>query len=90
MAAVEVPQACCSESQLALQLLMDRVFKKMIKKRANAMEHLCTHSNALAPLTMGEKSAIRYVTGCVAIKLLKRYRKLSKREQAQFKDRGYQ
>ena len=49
------------------------------------MENICTHSNALTPLTMQEKSAIRYMTGYVAIKLLKRYRKLSKHEQVQFK-----
>ena len=82
MAAVEVPQACCSESQLALQLLMDRALKKLIKKRANAMEDFFTH---LAPLTMREKSAIRYMTGHIAIKLLKRYRKPSKHKQVQFK-----
>ena len=72
MAAIEVPQPCCTESQLAMQLMMDRVLKKMIEKRANAMEHFCTHRNVLAPLTMRERSAIRYMAGFVAIKLLKR------------------
>ena len=85
VAAMEVPQPCCTESQLAMQLMMDRVLKKMIEKRANAMEHLCTHRNALAPLTMRERSAIRYMAGFVAIKLLKRYREPSKHEQVKFK-----
>ena len=68
-----------------MQLMMDRVLKKMIEKRANAMEHFCTHRNVLAPLTMRERSAIRYMAGVVAIKLLKRYKKPSKHEQVQFK-----
>lgn len=63
---------------------MDSVLNKMIKKRANATDHFWTHSND-SPLTMWEKSAIRYLAGCVAIKLLKWYRKPSKPEQVQFK-----
>ena len=68
-----------------MHLMIDRVVKKMIEKRANAMEHLCTHRNVLAPLTMRERSAIRYMAGFVTIKLLKPYRKPSKHVQVQFK-----
>lgn len=85
VAAIEAPQAYkhVLQSQLALQLLMDRVLNK-IKKRANATDHFWTHSND-SPLTMWEKSAIWYLAGYVAMKLLKRYRNPSKPEQVQFK-----
>ena len=61
------------ESQLALQLLMDMVLKKMLKNKADPIEQPC--SSQVIPLNTREKSAIRYMAGYVAIQLLKRYEK---------------
>ena len=72
---IKAPEACCLESHLALQLLMDRVLKKMIENKAKAVKQLS--SVAVAPLTIREKSAMRYMAGYVAVKLLKRYKKPS-------------
>lgn len=40
---IEAPEPCQVESQLALQLLMDRVLKKVLKNKANVVEQL-SHS----------------------------------------------
>lgn len=75
MTMLKAPEPCRVESQLALQLLMDRVLKKMLKNKADAIEQPC--SSEVIPLTIREKSAIRYMAGYVAVKLLKRYEKPS-------------
>lgn len=54
MTAIEVPEPCLVESQLALQLLIDRVLKKMLKNKTNAAEQL-VGSRILAPLTSGRR-----------------------------------
>lgn len=73
MTNLKAPELCQLESQLTLQLLMDRVLKQMLKNKAAATEN--QHSAAVLPLTIREKSAIRYMAGYVAVKLLKKYRK---------------
>lgn len=57
-------------NHLALQLLMDRVLKKMLQNKANATKPTRGVGD-VAPLTVREKSAIRYMAGYVAVKLLK-------------------
>ena len=73
MTVVKSPKPCRVESLLALQLLMDRVLKKMLKNKADAVD--LPNSSEVIPLTIREKSAIRYVAGYVAVKL--RYEKPS-------------
>ena len=75
MTVLKAPEPCQVESQLALQLLMDWVLKKMLKNKADAIEQ--PSSSEVVPLTIREKSAIRYMAGYVAVKLLKRYEKPS-------------
>lgn len=70
-----IPKRLQKETQFALQLIMDRILKKMLENKANAIE---SHKTvAVTPLTMQERSAIRYMAGYVAVKLLKRYKKPS-------------
>ena len=71
MTVLKDPEPCQVGSQLALQLLMDRVLKKMLKNKADAIEQ--PSSSEVVPLTIREKSAICYMAGYVAVKLLKRY-----------------
>ena len=75
MTVLKAPEPCQVESQLALQLLMDWVLKKMLKNKADAIEQ--PSSSEVVPLTIREKSAIRYMAGYVAVKLLKQYEKPS-------------
>ena len=56
----------------------------MLTNKANAMQHLETAAMS-TPLTIQERSAIRYMAGYVAIKLLKRYRKPSTHPELQRK-----
>ena len=72
---MQVPEACQLESQLTLQLLMDRTLKNKLENKAKAHEHPIG-SGAGEPLTMRERNAIRYMAGYVAVKLLKRYKAL--------------
>ena len=46
---------------------MDRVLKKMLKNKADAVE--LPNSSEVIPLIIREKSAIRYMAGYVAVKL---------------------
>jgi len=85
MTELKAPEPCRVESHLTLQLLVDRVFKKMLKNKADAVEQLENTASDVAPLTVREKSAIRYMAGYVGVKLLKRYEKPSTNPQVQLK-----
>ena len=80
---IKTPEPFCLESRLALQLLLDRLLKKMIENKAKAVDQ--RSSVAVAPLTIREKSAIRYMAGYIAVKLLKRYKKPSTHPQVHLK-----
>ena len=67
----------CEESQLVLQLLMDRILKKLLENQAKAVKKY-ESSEPVRPLTSLESNAVRYMAGYVAIKLLKRYQKPTK------------
>ena len=71
MSMANIPKFLQKESQFALQIIMDRIIKKMLANKANSMQH--QETSPITPLTMLERSAIRYMAGYVAIKLLKRY-----------------
>ena len=83
MIELDSPETCRVESQLALQLLMDRVLKKMLENKVNVVT--VNDGGAVAPLTVREQSAIHYMAGYVAFKLLKRYGKPSTHPQVQLK-----
>ena len=85
MTVVKSPKPCRVESQLALQLLMDRVLKKMLKNKADAVE--LPNSSEVIPLIIREKSAIRYMAGYVAVKL--RYEKPSTHPQVNEKHKFF-
>ena len=52
VAAIKVPEQCKVESQFALQMLMDRILKKMLENKANATAQHVTNNKAVAPLSM--------------------------------------
>ncbi len=77
----KIPEAQSQEHQFTMQILLDRILKRLIKSKAQ--KKLDGLSSALAnvqtqPLTMLESNAIRYMAGYVAVSLLRRYRKPSK------------
>lgn len=71
------------EAELVLQLLLDRVFKMMISNLAAKRKHRVPSS--LPPLTMQEKNAVRYMSGYIAVKLLKKYDRRCKNPELQKK-----
>ena len=84
---IKAPESCQVECQLALQLLVDRIIKKMLKNKADAKS--VNEGEPVPPLTIREQSAIRYMAGYVAFKLLKRYGKPSTHPQIQLKRRHF-
>ena len=83
----QVPQSHQKEPQLALQLLLDRVLKRLIENKAKATRQHTESSAAssVRPLTALESNGLRYMAGYVAVSLLKKYRKPSKHPQVQLK-----
>ena len=77
---LELLELSQEEPDLALQLLFDRLLKKLLHNKANARKQTCTTSSAttINPLTAMEGNAIRYMSGCVAVNLLKKYRRPTK------------
>ncbi len=69
----EIPEAQSQEHHLIMQLLLDRILKRIIKSTSDAK--LYGGSSALAnvqtqPLTTLESNAVRYMAGYVAVSLL--------------------
>ena len=69
------------ESQLLLQLLMDRLLKALIK---NEGRRVPSTSNT-PTLNQREQNAVRYMAGYVAVALLKKYKRPTKKEALQKK-----
>ena len=79
LAAVDVPPPLMIESSLTLQLLLDRLFKRLINILSidsKPTAHL-NHDQEVM-LTPREQNAIRYMAGYVAVKLKKKYWKATK------------
>ena len=76
-----LPESCRQESELALQLLLDRLLKKLLHSKADAKKqsNASSQANSVRPLTAMESNAVRYMSGYVAVSLLKKYRKPTKR-----------
>ena len=68
------------ESELALQLLFDRLLKRLLHNKAIAKKRSTagTPVDSVRPLTMMESNAVRYMSGFVAVSLLKKYRRPTK------------
>ena len=83
----EVPQSCQKESQLAFQLLLDRLLKRLIQNKAQAQGKCSSSSGSgsVRPLTAIESNAIRYMAGYVAVSLLKKYDRPTRHKQLKIK-----
>ena len=79
-----IPESSQQESELALQLLFDRLLKKMLHNKADAKKR-STANSQVRPLTAMESNAVRYMSGYVAESLLKKYRKPTKQPQLKVK-----
>ena len=74
------------EVTLTLQLLLDRMLKRMISMRAKSVaDSFHTSIGYVKPLTKFENNAIRYMAGYVPVHLLKQYERPSKNEKLTFK-----
>lgn len=78
------PHVNVEESQLVLQLLLDRILKKLLENQAKATKKY-ESSDHVRPLTSLECNAVRYMAGYVSIKLLKKYQKPTKHEELKIK-----
>ena len=58
-----LPESCRQKSELALQLLLDRLLKKLLHNKADAKKQSTASSqaNSVRPLTAMESNAVRYV-----------------------------
>ncbi len=84
----KIPTTYHKESELALQILLDRGLKKIMTNISESAEQLriqVTKDNHVKPLTLMESNAVRYMSGYVAIKLLKKYRRRYKNPNVQLK-----
>ena len=79
------------ESQVTLQLLLDRVLKQLLKNKASPRKRSTkmAESSAIKPLTAMEGNAVRYMAGFVAVRLLRKYRKPTKNAQLKKKRRMF-
>ena len=84
---VQVPQSIKQESTLVLQLLVDRLFKRIVKNEAQPVgsSQTAAPSNQPVVLTVREENAIRYMAGYVATKLKKKFQKRTKHPELQKK-----
>ena len=82
-----VAESCRQESELALQLLFDRLLKKLLHNKAVAKKQGTPgiQDDPVRPLTAMESNAVRYMSGFVAVSLLKKYRKPTKQPQLKVK-----
>lgn len=82
-----VAESSRQESDLALQLIFDRLLKRLLHNKAVAKTQSTAHTQAdsVRPLTMIESNAVRYMSGFVAVSLLKKYRKPTKHTQLKVK-----
>ena len=82
-----IAESCRQESELTLQLLFDRLLKKLLHNKAAAKKQNTagTQDDSVRPLTAMESNAVRYMSGYVAVSLLKKYRKPTKQPQVKVK-----
>ena len=67
-----IPATHCREQGLALQILLDRIVKKLIANKAASKQQGLQHCAMFNSLTMFESNAIRYMAGFVAVKKFRR------------------
>ena len=68
LSALSVPDECLEESELTLQLIMDRIIEKLLERKANSQASNTITATSV-PLRIGEENAIHYMAGYVAVKL---------------------
>ena len=75
------------ESELALQLLFDRLLKKLLHNKVIAKKRSTAGApvDSVRPLTMMESNTVRYMSGFVAVSLLKKYRRPTKHRELKVK-----
>ena len=66
------------EQELALQIILDRLLKQMLKIKADTVRPYIATKESVNPLTLFEKNAVRYMAGYIAVKLMKKFRKYCK------------
>ena len=71
---VQFPQSITNESALALQLIADCMLKQMVAYKAEALSATSKKYTILPELDAREKNAVRYMSGYVAVTLLKNTR----------------
>lgn len=81
-----IPISHRKESKFTLQIILDRMLKKMIKNKALHLEG-CSYGEAVRPMTCNESNATRYMAGYIAVKLMRKYKKHTKNAVLQKKNK---
>ena len=81
---LNIPECSTSDAHLTLQILSDHLLKKMIHNQAEEVRKKVT-IKPLEQLPPRESNAVRHMSGFVAVKLLKKFRKTSKNSKVQQK-----
>ena len=74
-----MPAVDLKEYELSLQLLLDRGMKKLINNSAELLKHHQGPERNMSLTIIYESNAVRYISGYVAVKLLLKYRRSSKK-----------
>ena len=73
-----IPEHCQPDANLALQILLDRILKKIIHNRAEAVQSKKKQVIKPGNITPKESNTMHCMAGFVAVKLLKKFKKPSK------------
>ena len=73
---IQLPDALHMHSVFALQLIVDRLLKKLISLRAEEQSQRVGRNN-LSTLTLREKNVVYYMSGYISVKLIKKFKKRS-------------
>jgi len=73
---ISLPDSLHVHSLLALQFVVDRLLKKLISMK-NEDQTKMRMAKKLSTLTLREQNAVYYMSGYIAVKLIKRFKKRS-------------
>ena len=76
LSSIQLPVALRQHSVFALQLVVDRLLKKLISMR-NEEQSLSVSRYSLSTLTLREQNIVYYMSGYISVKLIKRFKKRS-------------
>ena len=84
LSSIHLPATLQAQSAFALQLVVDRLLKKLISMRTDDQSQTAGKNN-LSTLTLREQNVVYYMSGYIAVKLIKKFKKRSSNKLVQQK-----